>query len=314
MIENWRETLCKRAEEWRLPTGGEWSFIFHNNYQPANSTINLLWFHGKDRYPCAVTKMSADHDVLSREFESLQLVNRLAPQCTPRPIELGYADGFWMLWMQGVAGTRIPVRREYRIPMLVMPVDAITSIHKGVNQGVSSNPAERHARIVATPIQTVLGSNTSVAVRAGCLALLEKASFEWLQKLPVIPQHGDLYLDNVLHNADRYNIVDWEGFGIVDLPFYDVVTLLLSFLRASGATPEQWSPALCKQIPMLLKRYIDALQLTPAALGTLLPLTLLNRFYLHWVHGRTAAATVMYSELDHYFEHTSFWNDVFLRE
>ena len=108
--------------------------------------------------------------------------------------------------------------------------------------------------------------------------------------------------------------VNWESFGIIDLPFYDVLTLLLSFLRASGPSPEQWSPALCKQIPMLLKRYAGALQLTTSALDTLLPLTLLNRFYLHWVEKTTPAAAAMYSELDHYFEHTSFWNDVFLRE
>jgi hypothetical protein len=43
-------------------------------------------------------------------------------------------------------------------------------------------------------------------------------------------------------------------------------------------------------------------------------LTLVNRFYLHWIEKRSAAAAVMYAELAHYFEHPAFWQEVFLRE
>lgn len=130
----------------------------------------------------------------------------------------------------------------------------------------------------------------------------------------MIPQHGDLYLDNVLCYRKECHIVDWENFGLIDLPFYDVLTLLLSFLRASGDTPDRWAPALAKEMPMLLDRYARGLQLEGPMPSALLSLTLVNRFYLHWIEKRSAAAAVMYTELAHHFEHTAFWQEVFLRE
>src|ERR1035437_2561221 len=128
MIEDWKRILSTSAAEWGLPADGEWNFLFHNNYQPAGSTINLLWFHRNDRFPRAVTKMCREPDILEREFRNLQAVHRLAPSCAPRPLHLGCAGEFWMLWMEGVPGSRIPTRRHYPISMLTPALDAIASI------------------------------------------------------------------------------------------------------------------------------------------------------------------------------------------
>jgi hypothetical protein len=314
VIEDWKRILSTSAAEWGLPADGEWNFLFHNNYQPASSTINLLWFHQNDEFPRAVTKMCREPDILTREFRTLQTVYKMAPDCAPRPLHLGCADGFWMLWMEGIPGRRISTRRHYPASMLIPALDAIATIHRGVNRGIENSTADRHARMVAAPIDAVLQCEISSAVRAGCLALREMVTADWLHALPVIPQHGDLYLDNVLCYRKECHIVDWENFGLIDLPFYDVLTLLLSFLRASGDTPDRWAPALAKEMPMLLDRYARGLQLEGPMPSALLSLTLVNRFYLHWIEKRSAAAAVMYTELAHHFEHTAFWQEVFLRE
>jgi hypothetical protein len=225
-------------------------------------------------------------------------------------MHLGDADGFGMLWMEGVPGRRIPPGRRYSASMLATSVDMLISIHRALNKGLEGVAADRHARMVAAPLDAVLQCG-GPTVRDGCLALLETATAGWLQILPAIPQHGDLFLDNVLRYREECHIVDWENYGAIDLPFHDLLTLLLSFLRASASAPEEWDPDLKKVIPSLIERYARGLNLPASTVSVLLPLTLANWFYLHWIEGRAAAA-VMYRAIDHYFEHTGYWQKVFL--
>jgi hypothetical protein len=311
VIEDWKRTLSVRATEWGLPAAGEWNFLFHNNYQPKNSTINLLWFHENERFPRVVTKMCRDKSILAWEFRNLQTVHHLAPRYVPRPLHLGSADGFFMLWMEGVPGRRIPPGGKYPISMLAASVETVISLHRAVNQGMEESAGDRHARMVTAPLGAVL-KRGGPAVREGCLALLETATAQWLQRLPVIPQHGDLYLDNVLHYREEYRIVDWENFGVIDLPFYDLLTLLISFLRPFPSAPERWGRSLRKEISPLIDRYGGELMVPPSTVSLLLPLTMANWFYLHWIEGR-AAAEVMYADLEHYFAHPASWEEVFLR-
>jgi Ser/Thr protein kinase RdoA (MazF antagonist) len=133
--------------------------------------------------------------------------------------------------------------------------------------------------MIVAPLDSVL-QFAGPTVRDGCLALLETATAGWLQTLPVVPQHGDLFLDNVLRYREEYHIVDWDSFGEIDLPFHDLVTLLFSFLHGSGA-PEGWNRDLKKQIPFLVERYARRMQLPASMVSVLLPLTLANQLYLH---------------------------------
>ena len=201
MIEDCKRILSTRAAEWGLPTVGEWNLLFHNNYQPTCSTINLLWFYGNEEFPRVVTKMYRDHSVLAQEFQSLQAVYPLAPRYVPRPMHLGEAEGFGMLWMEGVPGRRIPPGRRHAASVLAESVDMLVSIHRAVNKGTEQVDADRHARMVAAPLDAVLES-CGPAVRDGCLALLETATAGWLRTLPVIPQHGDLFIDNILRHRE----------------------------------------------------------------------------------------------------------------
>jgi hypothetical protein len=309
MIEDWKRVLSTRAAEWGLPAVGEWNVLFHNNYHPSVSTINLLWFHRDERFPRAVTKMNRDRDALTREFDNLQALYRLAPRHVPRPLHLGEADGFGMLWMEGVPGYCIPPGGRYSASSLARSVDVLASIHRAVNKGVETSGADRHARMVAAPVASVLRHETSRAVREGCLALLETATPEWLTTLPVIPQHGDLYLDNVFCYRDERHIIDWEDFGAIDLPYYDLLTLLHSFLRASANEPEHWDARLKKQIPPLIERYARGASAPAPAIGVFLPITLVNRYHYHWAQGH--AVSTIYADIEHYFEHTAYWQDVF---
>jgi hypothetical protein len=312
MIEAWKQILTTKAAEWDLPGGGEWNFLFHNNYHPNISTINLLWFYRNESFPRVVTKLKRERDALALEFHNLKSVYSVAPRHVPRPIHLGDSGEFGMLWMGGVPGYCIPPGGRDLAPNLAPSVDMLVSIQRALNRGIGQAAADRHARMVEAPVALALRQTESKAVRDGCLALLAAATPEWLAKLPVIPQHGDLYLDNVLRYQDQRHIIDWEDFGKVDLPFYDLLTLLHSSLSATAHKPEHWDPSVKQQIVPLLERYSRGVPAPSAAIRLLLPLTLANRLYYHCGEGRAAAAAIVSAGIEHYFEHTSYWQEVFI--
>src|ERR1700687_1152359 len=107
MIAKWKAFLRERAPEWNLPREGEWNFLFHNNYQPHYSNINLLWFHGRDKFPRAVTKVFRTPEIPKREFDNLSRAHGNGRDVVPRPLHFGQQEDFWTLWMEGVPGLRL---------------------------------------------------------------------------------------------------------------------------------------------------------------------------------------------------------------
>jgi len=312
MIGGLKDILMSRAAEWGLPSGGDWKCLFHNSYDPPPLRFKILWFHGKDRFPLVVTKVGREESAFVREFEGLKKVHPLAQSCVPRPLCLEKTDEFWMLWMGGVPGLRIPPRASYAAPVLQATVDMLVSIHGGLARPAAEASADRHHRMVERPLAALMEWGPSAEVRAGCRAIAGTASTEWLRQLPVIQQHGDLFLDNVIRDRDRYYMVDWETFGAIDLPFYDLLTLIISLLRASGETPESLDPDLVRQVPLLIERYTRRLGLPATLVSQLIPLTMANWFYLHWVNDRQRIMESMYASIDRYFKNKGAWDEVFI--
>jgi aminoglycoside phosphotransferase (APT) family kinase protein len=313
MIGEWKGILVARAADWDLPPRGDWKCLLHNNYHPAASTLNVLWFHGKDRFPRAVTKIGRQESTLVHEFESLRMVYPLAESYMPRPLCLEKRDELWMLWMAGVPGFRIPRRSSYPAPVLQSMVDMLASIHHGLARPAGESSADRHERMVARPLTALMEWGPSAEVRASCRTIEGASSAAWLQQLPVIPQHGDVFLDNVIRDRDRYYLVDWETFGAIDLPFYDLLTLMISILRASGETPERLNSNLVRQVPLMIEQYARRLGLAVSLVPKLLPLTMANWFYLHWLEGRQPIMEAMYATIDRYFRHKGTWDEVFVQ-
>jgi aminoglycoside phosphotransferase (APT) family kinase protein len=169
-------------------------------------------------------------------------------------------------------------------------------------------------RRVSDPLRLLADFGQSSIVRNGCSDLAERASPEWLASWPVIPQHGDFCVGNVLYLGEQWSIVDWETFGIVDLPFYDLFTLLFSLLRSGGATPDEWHSRLVQQIPEAVEYYARLTGLPTEGLSLLLPLSLANWFQVQWMYGRRAFLELMYQTLEHYFSNVDLWERIFLPE
>jgi hypothetical protein len=312
VIRQWKSFLLERAREWNLPTNGEWTFLFNNNYHPHCSNLNLLWFHNGGEFPTVVTKLFRDPELPKREFENLQQAYTYAPALVPQPLHFGLHGEFWSLWMRGVPGIRFRARKTYSLDTLRSLAEMVAVLHGGVSTSAAAAGPDRYRRIITEPLQTVAQFGDSAAIQTGCKELAAKSTVDWVTSLPVIPQHGDLFCSNVLSHHRRWCVVDWETYGTIDLPFYDLFTLLYSLLRAGGETMEQWDPALMKQVPNLVECYARRLGLPSGDAALLFPLTLVNWFHLQWSDGRKEFTDLMYKTLQHYFEHISLWQKVFL--
>ncbi|MEO8367696.1 MAG: aminoglycoside phosphotransferase family protein [Candidatus Solibacter sp.] len=309
MISEWKTYLTSHAAQWGLPASGDWRFLLYNNYQPQCSDLNLFWFHEGGAYPRAVTKVLRESARGEREFANLLQAHASAPRWVPRPLHFGALGKFWTLWMEGVPG--VPFQGSVTPAVLESMVGAVSGIHQAFSKAGSPVRGDRWQQTVAEPLQSLSSFGASKAVRDGASRLTAKASAEWLRQIPQIPQHGDLYAGNLLVQDDRWHVVDWEVFGLIDLAGYDLYTLLLSLLRSGGDELAHWDPELVRQIPALVKKYANSVGLDGKDMPALLPLTLANWFHLQWRDGRLPFCDRLYRTINSYFEQEASWERVF---
>jgi aminoglycoside phosphotransferase (APT) family kinase protein len=311
MIGAWKNILLENAAEWRLPAGGEWNFLVHNNYHPHGSYLNILWFHNGGQFPRVVVKCSSDAAEVKREFENARLAHQCAPDVVPAPLHVGHQGELWGFWMEGVPGSVLRTAGGLAPRVSHSLADMVASLHSAVRREGRPDP-DRYRRMVQEPLAAVARFGSSASVLAGCSRLAAEVSPQWVASLPSIPQHGDLYAGNILSHRDRWYIVDWENFGQIDLPFFDLLTLFYSLLRDSGKTPETWDPDLMDHLPSLIRAYAQRLGLSTGDISLLLPLTLANWFNLHLKQNRKAFTEDMYQAIQTYFETPQPWERAFL--
>jgi hypothetical protein len=312
MITYWRTFLLEQAAGWGLPANGKWTFLFHNNYHPQCTNLNLLWFHNRGEFPLVITKLSRNPVILEQEFANLGRVHEAAPDSVPRPLAFTLLGGFWSLWMSGVPGIRFRLPGKPGRTKLVAMFETLAMIQARLHKAGQTPDPERYRRMVKIPLESLTRFGTSAVVQAGCARVAEQSSAEWLNALPVIPQHGDLFFGNILTTRGRFYVVDWETFGAIDLPFYDAVTLLFSLLRADTESPQRWNPELVGQAPVLIAAYARRLGLGLSDVSRLVPLILANWFHLQWSDDRGKFTERMYKAIVNYFERPEVWNAAFV--
>jgi hypothetical protein len=314
MIQEWKRFLFDRAAEWTLPKSREWNYILYNNYHPHISSMSLFWFYNNENHPRVVTKMFHDPEIPTREFANLQQVYASVPTLAPKPLHLGEVGGLWTLWMTGLPGVHLGRAGACSFSVQKEIAGMVAELHCAVSHLAGSSAPDRWRRAIVEPIEAVAGYGDSVIVREGCRRLMAKITPEWLSGVRRIPQHGDLYFGHLLSDKSRWHIVDWESYGVIDLPFYDLCTLLLSMFWESGNTPNRWDRKLIEQVPALMRSYALTVGISPGEISVLLPLTLVNWFHLQWADGRKDFSARMYEALGHYFEHENVWERIFIPE
>ena len=312
MIDELKAVLLQSAAEWNVPAQNNWRFLFFNNYQPNYSTMTVLWFDEGGSFPRVVTKVFRDSTVPKQEWENLSFIQSRIPRVAPRPLRFGPAGKFWALWMEGLPGLPLSSQSTYSRQVLRSIVESVISMHAAVRKPAGFESGDRHARLVTAPLQALADYGDSTVVRGGCARLAAALPAEALQSLSVVPQHGDLFDGNALIDHDRCRLLDWETYGILDLPFYDLVTLFYSMLRRRGDSPGAWDSSLVTEIAPLTSHYAAALEIPRPLLRALVPLSLANWFHIHWRDGRKDFASRMYRTIEACFQDPAAWELAFL--
>jgi len=98
----------------------------------------------------------------------------------------------------------------------------------------STNKQDPHSAMIARLIRTLDDSEGAVLQR-----VVDGLDLAKLDRLPHVSQHGDLVLNN-FGCAERGMIIfDWEDFGRVTLPGFDVALMIYSCLRHDMARIER---------------------------------------------------------------------------
>jgi hypothetical protein len=312
MRQEYEAFLREHAREWNLPPGETWKLMVYNNYQPNYSTVNLLWFEGANGFPCVVTKAFRGAQAPRREFASLQRIYAAAPAYVPRPLHLGELASFWALWMEGVPGFPLTGTDTHPHAVLKSLTDTVAGFHAALAAVAGGESDDRYQRTVLAPLEAIAAFQDDPSIRGHCARLRDRITTDWLATLPVVPQHGDLYFNHMLRYRGQWRIIDWETFGVIDLPLYDIVTLLFSLLRTRNEMPDRWSAGMVRHVPSLIRRYTAQIGLHETDVRLLLPLTLLNWFYIQWLDGRKEFISWMYRAIRHYFDHVELWENVFV--
>lgn len=310
MVRQLNTFLSQQSAGWGLPSSGAWNFWFYNNSHPHCTNLDVMWFHDDDAFPRVVTKLDRKPDSLAREFENLTSVYSRLPNLVPRPLHFGRWDQYWALWMEGVPGAPFGAAGSART--LDTVVAALVSFHAAVRRRPCRPEPSRYRRMVQDPLEDAARCASSPVARAGCERLLHTIDPLWLDSLPVIPQHGDFYPHNVTFQRGQLRVLDWETFGAVDLPLYDMATFLVSLPTLAESAFLTFDEEMLREAPAAIARYADTFGLTHSELELLLPLILVNWRRLMCLDGREKFVARMDRMLEHYFEHTTLWRKVFV--
>jgi aminoglycoside phosphotransferase (APT) family kinase protein len=310
MIGKLHKLLSKNIAEWGLPASGSWRFWLYNNSHPHCSHLDVMWFHNGGEFPRLITKLDRKPEILAREFSNLERAYSYAPAFVPRPVSFGNVDGLWALWIEGLPGS--PFHPDSSARSLRPVVEMLIDIHSRVRTQSASGVADRYRTMVAEPLDSLAEFGASAVVRKGCAELRRRLGTDWLAALPVIPQHGDFYPGNVIAHQGKMRVIDWESFGQVDLPAYDLFTFLISLIAPDESGPVDHHSATALQTPELTGLYAQKLGLAREDMEFLLPLTLANWFHLMKTDGRQIFTERMYGIMENYLKAEDLWRNIFL--
>jgi hypothetical protein len=161
---------------------------------------------------------------LREEFKILNEVHSIIPKIVPMPLALEQIGHYNVIISEGVKH-----RSLNKFDLVLRQKNIINVFNTFTDLGVKNftldNPVQDHLSIIRESAHKLNQLN----IHGPLNKWLESTDFSEIQLLPHIMQHGDFLQNNIgMHKGDIY-IFDWEDFGQVKLPGYDLFLFLFSF-------------------------------------------------------------------------------------
>jgi len=257
----------------------------YNNFDYTTSSILLFLFCEYKKKPDVVVKLCQKKYIIEKEFDNLVAINNSLPGLSPVPLFRENFDEFGVLGMKSVSGKSI-VSWQERIASLPEIVDRLIKFHHCMQNGVldQAQLSERFQKINKLCEELTLSRE--------CVENLITANATLKQYfLPEIPQHCDLCFNNILKDNASIFFLDWEDFGNVSMPAYDLFCLISSFCfsgQSESVNRFFKDTVLVENIRQCIRKYFDAFGLSLNAAYELFIYTLFEQLTLSHNQGRTS--------------------------
>jgi thiamine kinase-like enzyme len=189
-------------------------------------TANFVIFEKGAPQPRLLLKVTRNTS-LSKEYKNLTVINQLCPDITPKPYGFHEVNGYFVLIEDFIVGKKI-FRFRRRMQLIDQAFDALIKLHKTLRGEDFILDDAQFDKLLRSPVQEFNAQNTSTIFTSQCDRLLRILENYKNTLFPRIPQHGDFSFVNVLFERQGVKIIDWEDFGEIILPLYDVFTLINS--------------------------------------------------------------------------------------
>jgi aminoglycoside phosphotransferase (APT) family kinase protein len=273
--------------------GDRTSWLLYTNRGTTSSSILVFIFWVGSRDPRVIVKLSQDMDSIDREFNTLERLSWCLPRRVPRPHLRGNIRGMGFVAMEAVPGAGVTSATFERFVEDVL--QGLIEVHSQVNEGPMTDDALRME--VLAPLSEFERAWT--VGHQGLIALCHsvRVRLDGLRGagLPRILQHSDFCLGNLIARPDGSIVfIDWEDFGAVALPAYDLVSLFVSLDKRVPFEDRSVTSLLIDA----LNTYMEKMTIDRRWLGVLVPLALMRIAMLSAAKGRPDPMRLTVSRLE----------------
>lgn len=168
----------------------------------------------------------APRHALDQEFAASRRAHDAFPRITARPIKLGSAKGRDYLLMEKIDHEPVTRRGIERLPEEAW-FDFTTLMLNGCASDAADHEPQAHKKALAEALALLPADATRDAMERW----LDRSGAALLARMPAVVQHGDLAVNNVGISAGGLVVFDWEDYGRVAFPAFDLTIFLSSLLR-----------------------------------------------------------------------------------
>lgn len=185
---------------------------------------------------------SSDSLLAKRAHEIGQILFDVAGDLVPEPLGIVKHNGASYSIERGVGGSPwFQVVSDYSSNLewgwiRTRALDALSKLHASISTLETNNNVQENAAIQLSGVFSrfceIEGQTSELLNLCMEKSIADLSDFQINRS---IPQHGDYSLNNLMIGETKITVIDFEDFGMTQMPLYDAFTLALSL--ASSAPP-----------------------------------------------------------------------------
>jgi hypothetical protein len=242
-------------------------------YVSFNRNFNFFVFGDREEF--YQVKVSSERP-LRGEYEALRIAHQAIPGNVPQPVGLYQKAGLEILICRGIRHKKVRSLQAHR-DIVQKEIKAILKTSKVFFR--EEKPSSPHTQQLMTVFDYFKNHPLSIAMQDW----LRNLNPRLINSLPHIKQHGDLTLYNMGVARNKLIIFDWEDFGKITIPGFDLCCLAVnSVTRFSPMRIERISErsAYPKEVIDIIACYCEELPLDQETFFSLYPIYLFYFLYL----------------------------------